>query len=306
VNRKDLYQSFNTIDDDILERSEIRKKKANSVWIKWGTIAACICLMVWGVIPLAYNIFGVKGGYGTQDDFPTEIALIYFQGALYECCDVKEGLERVGLPSEITEDMAGEHVAYLELSGVVDYQETIQQTDKELFQYAVAPTRAVYILRDGDNYMAALFCRTYFPDDPEAYCDLAEVYRFFNISGGSDIASIAQTDWNRGKVTGTKVTEPSVIEEFYALTTDITKFVSLGNDEFQSIVFDGIPEEEQQEAHNAFADDLQVIRIETKDGFHFYLEYYPNYGFLESGHAMAYHTVTPELMLWFEKNMDIK
>ena len=56
----------------------------------------------------------------------------------------------------------------------------------------------------------------------------------------------------------------------------------------------------------AFADDLQVIRIETKDGFHFYLEYYPNYGFLESGHAMAYHTVTPELKLWFEKNMDIK
>ena len=65
-------------------------------------------------------------------------------------------------------------------------------------------------------------------------------------------------------------------------------------------------EEEQQEAHNAFADDLHVIRIETKDGFHFYLEYYPGYGFLESGHAMAYHQVTPELEQWFKANMDIK
>ena len=80
----------------------------------------------------------------------------------------------------------------------------------------------------------------------------------------------------------------------------------MGNDEFQSIVFDGIPEEKQPEAHNAFADDLHIIRVETKDGFRFYLQYYPNYGFLECTHAMAYHTVTPELKLWFEANMDIK
>ena len=154
--------------------------------------------------------------------------------------------------------------------------------------------------------MAALFCRTYFPDDENAYSDLAEVYRFFDISSASDIASIAQTDWNRGVVTGAEIIDFSVIEEFYALTTDITRFISMDNDAFQSIVFEGIPEEKQEEAHNAFADDLQIIRVKTKDGFQFYLEYYPNYGFLESGHAMAYHTVTPELKLWFETNMKIR
>ena len=215
-------------------------------------------------------------------------------------------MKRAGLPSEITEDLAGEHVAYFEMGGAVDYQETIKETDKELFQYAPAPTRAVYILRDGENYMAVLFCRTYFLDDIDAYTDLAEVYRFFDISGASEIASIAQTDWNRGKVTGAEITDAGAIEEFYSLTTDITKFVSMGNDEFQSIVFDGISEEKQPEAHNALADDLQVIRVETKDGFKFYLSYYPNYGFMYSGHAMAYHMVTPELGLWFETNMDIK
>lgn len=306
MNRKDLYQSMNQIDDEILERSEARKKKTASVWMKWGAMAACLCLVVGVFVPAVNSLFNAKGGGVSQDEFPTEIALIYYQGALYECCDVKDGLERVGLPSEITADMAGEHVAYLETGGVVEYQETIKETDKELLEYAPAPTRAVYILRDGDNYMAALFCRTYFPDDPNAYSDLAEVYRFFDISDASDIASIAQTDWNRGKVTGVEITDASAIEEFYALTTDITKFVSMDNDAFQSIVFDGIPEEEQPEAHNAFADDLQVIRVETKDGFRFYLQYYPNYGFLESGHTMAYHQVTPELEQWFETNMDIK
>ena len=305
MNRKELYQSFIKIDDDILERSELFEKRKAFVWVKWGTFAACLCLIVL-LSPMAKSLFNVRGGGASQDGVPAEPALIYYQGALYQCCYAKDALKRTGLPSEITADMAGEHVAYLELDGVVDYQETIEETDKELFQYAPAPTKAVYVLRDGDNYMAALFCRTYFPDDKDAYTDIAETYRFFGISGASDIASIAQTDWNRGKVTGAEITEQSAIEEFFALTTDITRFVSMGNDELQSIVFGGIPEEKQPEAHNAFADDLHIIRVETKDGFRFYLQYYPNYEFLECTHAMAYHTVTPELKLWFETYMNIK
>jgi len=45
VNRKDLYQSMNQIDDEILERSEVRKKEKSSVWMKWGAVAACLCLV---------------------------------------------------------------------------------------------------------------------------------------------------------------------------------------------------------------------------------------------------------------------
>ena len=45
MNRKDLYQSMNQIDDEILERSEVRKKKKSSVWMKWGAVAACLCLV---------------------------------------------------------------------------------------------------------------------------------------------------------------------------------------------------------------------------------------------------------------------
>lgn len=46
MDRKDLYKSFDEIDDDILERSEtaasVRKK---AVWLKWGAAAACLCLL---------------------------------------------------------------------------------------------------------------------------------------------------------------------------------------------------------------------------------------------------------------------
>ena len=303
MNRKDLYNAVNEVDDDILERSETASRsKKKPVWLKWGAIAACLCLMVGIAIPMLHP----KGGPDTQDpyDGPEEIALLYFNGALYECCYNPQALERLGLQSEITEDTAGDHVANIELGGIVDYQATASQTDKELFQYAPAPSRAVYVLRDGDNYMAVVFVRTYFPDDPKAYSDLADVYRFYNIEDAGDIASIAQVDWNRGKVTGAEITDADAIAEFYALTTDIVNFVSMDNDAFQDRVFGDVPEENAQEAYNAFADDLQVLRIETTEGLRFFVKIYPNYGYLESGQAMAYHLITPELNEWFNENLE--
>ena len=50
MNREDLYQSFNKIDDDILERSETSVKKKSTAWIKWGAMAACLCLVVGGIV----------------------------------------------------------------------------------------------------------------------------------------------------------------------------------------------------------------------------------------------------------------
>ncbi len=304
MNRKDLYNGFNEVDDDILERSEtVSKSKKKPVWLKWGAIAACLCLMVGIAIPVLHP----KGGPDTQDpyDGPVEsTALLYFNGALYECCDNPQALKRLGLQSEITEDTAGDHVANIELGGIVDYQATASQTDKELFQYAPAPSRAAYVLRDGDNYMAVVFVRTYFPDDPKAYSDLADVYRFYNIEDAGDIVSIAQVDWNRRKVTGAEITDADAIAEFYELTTDIVNFVSIDNDAFQERVFGDVPEENAQEAHNAFADDLQVLRIETTEGLRFFVNIYPSYGYLESGQAMAYHLITPELNEWFNENLE--
>lgn len=301
MNRKDLYTGFTEVDDDILERSETASRgKKKPVWLKWGAIAACLCLVVSIAIPVLHH----KGGPDTQDpyDSPVEsMALLYLNGALYECFDDSQALKRLGLQSEITAETAGEHVANIELGGIVDYQETVSQTDKELFQYAPAPSRAVYVLRDGDNYMAAVFVRTYFPDDPDAYSDLAEVYRIYGIEDAGDIASIAQVDWNRGKVTGAEITDADTIAEFYALTTDIVNFVSMDNDAFQVRVFGDVPEEKAQEVHNAFADDQQTIRIETTDGHRFFVSIYLNYGYLYSSGGMAYHLITSELNDWFNE-----
>lgn len=55
MNREDLYRSFNNIDDDILERSEVTKKNSMYVWKKWGVIAACVCIVVIGVINISHK-----------------------------------------------------------------------------------------------------------------------------------------------------------------------------------------------------------------------------------------------------------
>lgn len=54
MNRNDLYNSFNDIDDDILERSEtVMRSRKKFTWLKWGALAACLCLTVMVVLPRA-------------------------------------------------------------------------------------------------------------------------------------------------------------------------------------------------------------------------------------------------------------
>ena len=44
MNSKDLYNAIGKVDDDVLEQSEVAKKKIG--WLKWGALAACLCLTV--------------------------------------------------------------------------------------------------------------------------------------------------------------------------------------------------------------------------------------------------------------------
>lgn len=56
MNRKDLYNAINEVDDDILERSETASRsKRKPMWLKWGTIAACLCLVVAVAIPTIFH-----------------------------------------------------------------------------------------------------------------------------------------------------------------------------------------------------------------------------------------------------------
>ena len=48
----DLYTAIRAVDDDILERSENAacERKKKSGWLKWGVMAACLCLVIAGTL----------------------------------------------------------------------------------------------------------------------------------------------------------------------------------------------------------------------------------------------------------------
>ena len=55
MNRKDLYNAINEVDNDILERSETASQsKKKPQWLKWIALAACLCLMVAVAIPTIF------------------------------------------------------------------------------------------------------------------------------------------------------------------------------------------------------------------------------------------------------------
>ncbi len=227
------------------------------------------------------------------------IAALELNGCYYEVCDIESVLESCGLPNKITAEMAGEHLAYLKHSNGAGYEETATQTDIELYQYAPSPCRGVYVVRDGESYMAALFCN-FRLFDSNTNVELSELYRVYGVDGAEDISVIAYTESKPGieaVVNGT-VSDAEAIAEFYEHTTSL---VSFGNDDFQAIMFNNIPEEDKSAANTAFADDAMTLRIETKTGLRFNLRIYPSYGWIYGPGTQSYYRIDDAIFNWAEK-----
>lgn len=278
--------------------------KRTGLVIKWVAAVACLCLVVATSIPYISNIFRGKGGVDTQTEYNEnslvqDMANLEFNGAYYEATDIPEVLERYGLPSVISEDMAGKHLAYLQSDGGAGYKESAVETDIELFQYSPVDCRGVYIIRDGEKYFAALFCNIVSLDS-DSNAEMATLYQFYGIDGSDDIATIAEVDWNRNSIVGDVITDKSEISAYYDISTVLTSY---GNDSFQAIVFDGIPEDQQAKTHTDFADDLKVIRIETIDGLRFYIDFHPTFGWIYGDGTLSYYRIDENMSDWIARNM---
>ena len=280
-------------------------KTKKPVWVRWVAVAACLCLAVGIAVPRLIDVFQNKGGIPSQtydgpDSLVQEIAALEFNGAYYEATDIPEALERYGLPTVITENMAGKHLSYLEPNGGAGYKESATETDIELLEYAPASCRGVYVIRDGSKYLAALFCNILSFDDNTS-AGMETLYGFYGIESPDDIVSITEVDWKRDKAVGNAVTEKSEIAAFYNLSSSLPSY---GNDDFQKIVFDSIPEDQQVKTHTDFANDLKMIRIETKDGLRFYIEVHPSFGWIYGNGTLSYYQIDAQMASWIAGNLD--
>lgn len=294
MTNENILDAIGGINENAVQDAKAYKRPKSKRWFRWGAMAACLCLVVGIAIPILHH----KGGIDHQDPLQ-DTAAFELNGKFYEVVETPEVLEKYGLPSKITEDVAGDHVAYLKSDGDDSYECTPIETDMELYQYNPAASDGVYVLRNGETWCAALFCNFY-QFDSNTNCSLTELYRVYGIESADDIKSITEMDNNNENETGTPVVERQEITEFYNMTIALGSY---GNDDFQAEVFGNIPEEKQQEAHSAFAENQRNLRVETKDGLHFFIAFYPSYNWIYGGGTMSYFKIDNQMRNWIERNV---
>ena len=83
---------------------------------------------------------------------------ISYNGAVYFICGGGEGtiLKKCGLPYEITSDLAGDFIGYLDKGRTSTYQLTELDTGTKLFEYGPGPNENVYIVLIDGRYYAAI------------------------------------------------------------------------------------------------------------------------------------------------------
>jgi len=148
VNRKDLYQSLNQIDDDILERSEVVvKRKVKPMWVKWGTMAACLAVVVFAGISMLTGNHIVRTSMGgvmreyknvsvssSEESivWPWEYKTVYerFSTIIYEGKEYTT--KTFGLAADKT--LIGDKIGSGEAIGYDDYTEKEYRQDLEVWQ----------------------------------------------------------------------------------------------------------------------------------------------------------------------------
>lgn len=295
-----IFELIADIDEMYVAEARAKSaKKKQPVWIKWVVTAACFALVVATGSPLINNFVQ------RFDKDPTDlILLIEYDNAYYEVIENNpEFLERKGIKTDISNDVAGSHITYLKKekpeAEYSDYIVSVEETDIELLEYAPVNQKAVRILRDGDKYYAAVFCN-YLIDDTESL-PFDEVFKVYGISKDEDIKSVVSVKPdNEYKANGNAVTDSDLIKSFYNEIITLEKF---SEDEFDKTQFTYEDENKADGYHGQFADDRNDIMIETADGLRFVISYYPTYDWVNASLTQTYYKLSPVLEAWIETNL---
>jgi hypothetical protein len=289
--------------DEATEYTGVVKTTPKKVWYKWVAIAACFALVLAIGFPFAKDLFISPD----QKDTVDAVALIEYDDSYLEVIENAKRIKKFGLPSEITKDIIGNHIVFLQKvipeTKYSDYVVSDTMTNIELFEYKPAPYKAVRILKDGNNYYYAIFCN-YLVKSNESL-PVQTAFDVFGIDEPIDIISITPVKVdNTWKANGKAITDSAIISEFY---TEISKLTAYSFDEYHEMTFaEKLKKYEDEgngdigsEAYTQVADDLREIMIETKEGLRFTIHYYPSYGWINIVQTMSYYQMSPEISEWF-------
>lgn len=311
MKRKKISETIGNIDpkyiDEATEYKATVKTTSQKVWNKWVATAACFALVLAIGFPFAKDFFISPD----HKDIIDAVMLIEYEDAYYEIIEDPNAIEKFGLKKEITEDIIGKHIVYLQKkvpeAERSDYIVADEETNMELLAYAPAPYKAVMVFRDGDKYYYALFCNYLIETDESL--PIQDAFAVYGVDEAADIVSITpvKSD-NTWKANGKGITDSAIISEFFH---EISVLPAFCFDDYHDLVYaDELKKLEGKdggeigsEAYTRVADDRKDIIIETKDGLHFGIHYYPSYGWINVTKTMSYYQMSPEMKEWFENNI---
>ena len=306
MKRKRISETIENINakyiDEAMQYNCREKSIQRKIWYNWAAAVACFVLVVAVVFPFAKD----RLISSNQKNVVDAVMIIEYENAYLEVIEDFKIIEKYGLEKEINEDIIGKHVTYLKKrvpeSERSDYIVSDEGTNFGLFEYLPAPYKAVRIFRDADKYYYALFCNYLIGTNESLPIKCA--FEVYGIGEASDIVSITpvKSD-NSWKSNGKKITDSTVIAEFF---NEVSKLTDFCFDDYHKLVFadelkklEGTSGDIGSEAYTRIADDRRDIIIETKDGLRFEMSYYSSYGWINVSKTMTYYQMSPEISEWF-------
>ena len=293
--------------DEATEYTGVVKTTPKKVWYKWVAIAACFALVLAIGFPFAKDLFISPD----QKDTVDAVALIEYDDSYLEVIEDAKRIKKFGLPSEITKDIIGNHIVFLQKvipeTKYSDYVVSDTMTNIELFEYKPAPYKAVRILKDGNNYYYAIFCN-YLVKSNESL-PVQTAFDVFGIDEPIDIISITPVKVdNTWKANGKAITDSAIISEFY---TEISKLTAYSFDEYHNAIYaDELGKYEDKDGgdvggglYTRVADDYKEVKITTKDGLNLVIGYYPSYNWIKADETLSYYQMSPEMSNWFSNSI---
>lgn len=297
MNEQQFSAAMSQLNSEYIDEAlRYRGRKPGSLWRKLSAVAACLLLLVGVGLLLPLNKV-------EQDPTPA-LQIVTFNNAYYEICDDATVLTRLGLPAHLSAEDAGAEVAFLSKTitdTATSYQLSEQRTDIVIYNYAHSPGEAVYVVDDNGDYAALLFCN-YLREDSEQV-PLRELYQTYGVASAAELASLSVVeDRGSARPSGTVVTDPQLLEEFYTLSSQLADF---SVNEYHDLNYGGYAsEEELLEAYETTSEQTITLMLETVYGLRLWLKYDAGSGWLEAPGAMRYYQADEAFANWLEANID--
>jgi len=314
-----LYDAISDIREEFIEEAENYKFKKRVAYrmLKWGSLAACFCLVLLGASLTMSGAFVKKGDSVMLDDNnssmrPTAtpasgespgddlLKVLAYNGALYNVSNNLADLNAAGIPDLMTSEDCGPSLGNLKKTPN-GYEETMHNTNIELFQYAPAYSNtAVYVIRDGEDYMAGLFSNNMPVGDENDYSPISELFRRYGVESAKQLSAVQlySGTWSNNypvEPDMKKVTEREALDAFYTAAMSMEEECYSSEERIQL----ELSEDPKQFASST----LQVAKsicITTAEGLKFYLNWSEDSGWLFSTGAKAYYRITNEMQNWLD------